>query len=581
VSAAREQVGRYRDDPVGFMRDVLGFTPWSVQRQIAEAVRDHDRVAVKAANATGKTAVAAAIVIWWLSKGPGSIVISTSATERQLRKVLWREIAQRHRAARGLLHGAVVTDTEISLGPDWYALGLASDQAEALQGHHAARVLVVVDEASGVEEEMFGAIEGLLAGGETKLLLLGNPLRTSGTFFDSFGKDAADWELITISAFDTPNFTGERVPRAVARQLVSRKWVERAAKRGEGSNEYLIRCLGEFPTEAEDTVISLGDLQTAQQQNFEPELPLVIGVDCARFGSDATVLAIREGCRIRVAKSYHGKDLMETSGHVTELARKLEAAHGRKPTIVVDDTGLGGGLTDRLRELGEFKIVAFTAGRKASRPREYPNKRSELWFAFAELLPVLDIDVNDHELASDLLAPTFSLSSSAQRVVEPKSNTRKRLRRSPDRADAVMLTCVVDPPARPGRPAARGGSVANPNTMVTRRLDGRSRPQPTATGRMRVRAELARGRSLFASQGQRDPTLERLSSLGVDVYGNGGYIPTSHPDRREPAPQLEFGTHDADRELRGYTARAGASLSGSDLSAFEALRQRASGSKKR
>jgi phage terminase large subunit len=452
-AAATELVVKYGNDPVGFMVDVLNFRPWSVQRQIAEAVRDHDRVSVKACNASGKTAVAAALVVWFLAGGPGSIVITTSATERQLRKVLWREIAQRHRAARGLLHGAVTTDVEITLAPDWYALGLASDQAEALQGHHAARVFVVVDEASGVEEEMFGAIEGLLAGGETKLLLLGNPLRTSGTFFDAFGKDAAEWELITISAYDTPAFTGEKVPRAVARQLVSKKWVERAAKRGEGSNEFLIRCLGEFPTEAEDTVVSLGDLQQAQQQNFEPGLPLVVGVDCARFGSDATVLAVREGNRIRVAKSYHGRDLMATSGAVTELARQLEQTRGRKPVIVIDDTGLGGGLTDRLRELAEYEVVAFVAGRKARHSRDYPNKRSELWFEFAEALPVLDLDAADHELASDLLAPTFSLSSSAQRVVEPKSGTRKRLRRSPDRADSVMLTCVVEPPVRPGRTA--------------------------------------------------------------------------------------------------------------------------------
>jgi phage terminase large subunit len=455
VSAATEMVARHGNDPVGFMEEVLGFHPWSVQREIAEAVRDHDRVAVKACNASGKSAVAAALCIWWLAGGPGSIVVMTSATERQLRKVIWREVQQRHRAARGLLHGASVSDSEIYLAPDWFAVGISTDEVEALQGFHGSRVCVIVDEASGVGEPMWAAIEGLLAGGETRLLAIGNPLKTSGSFFDAFGVNAADWHQITISAFATPNWTGERVPRAVAKRLVSKKWAERVAKRGIDSPDYQVRVLGNFPSESDDGVISLGDLERAHQQSFEPGLPLVIGVDVARFGSDHTVLAVREGNRIRVAESYQGRDLMQTSGHVTALARRMEQRTGHKPTIVIDDTGLGGGLTDRLRELGEFKIVDFVGGRKARHGRDYARQRDELWFDFSEMLPVLDLDDRDHELSADVLAPTYSLSSSGQRVVEQKSQTRKRLRRSPDRADAVMLTCVVDPPLRPGRTAER------------------------------------------------------------------------------------------------------------------------------
>jgi phage terminase large subunit len=574
MSVATGMVSRYADDPVLFMREVLGFEPWSVQREIAEAVRDFDRTTVRACNASGKSAVAGALVPWWLAGGPGSIVVSTSSTERQLKKVLWREVQQRHRAARGLFHGATVTDSEIHMAPDWFAIGISTDEVEALQGFHGSRVLVIVDEASGVDEAMFSAIEGLLAGGDTRLLLLGNPLRTSGTFFDAFGKDRDDWHQITISAFDTPNFTGEKVSREVRKRLVSRKWVERAARRGIESNEYQIRVLGNFPTESEDTVVSLGDLQQAQAQNFEPDLPFVIGVDVARFGSDHTVLALRQGNRIRVVKSYQGRDLMQTSGAVLELARSVERAHGRKPVVVIDDVGLGGGVTDRVREIAEYRVVDFNGGRRAASSREHPNKRSELWFRFAEALPVLDLDANDQELAADLLAPTYWLSSSAQRVVEPKSNTRKRLRRSPDRADAVMLTIVVDPPARPGRPAARGGSVSNPNRMTTHRLDGRSRPQPTTTGRMAVRAEQARGRSLFSSQ--RDPLLERLASLGLDVHGNGSHYASSHPSAHEPVVPFDAGPpHDADAELARYTARAGMGFDGAQLGALANLRERA------
>jgi hypothetical protein len=158
------------------------------------------------------------------------------------------------------------------------------------------------------------------------------------------------------------------VPLSVRRRLVSKRWVEQFEKRGVGSSEFGIRVLGEFPSESDDGVVNGDDLKTAHAQNFEPGLPLVVGVDVARFGSDHTVLAVREGNRIRVVRSYQGRDLMQTSGAVTELARHLYEVSGRKPVIVIDDVGLGGGVTDRLRELGEFSIRDFNGGRKALTP---------------------------------------------------------------------------------------------------------------------------------------------------------------------------------------------------------------------
>lgn len=493
-----DRYARYRDEPLLFMDEQLGFSPWSKQAEIAAAVREHDRVAVKACNASGKTAVASALVPWWLAGGPGSIVVTTAMTERQVKRVLWREIHQRYKQARDFFHGATLTETEIFLAADWFAVGLTADEAEAFQGFHGARVLVIVDEASGISESIFEAIEGVLAGGETKLLLVGNPLRTSGTFFDAFTKDRDIWKTITISAYDTPNLTGERVSRGLRRRLVSRRWVERLERRGVESNEYRVRVLGEFPSRADDTVCALGDLERAQAQQLEPGYPLVLGVDVARFGADKTVLAVRQGNVIRVAEAFGGRDLMQTSGAVTDLARRLHEEHGRRPVIVVDDVGLGGGLTDRLRELGEFEIEDFNGGRKAE-SRDYPNKRSELWFAFAEVLPHLDLDPADQELAADLLAPTYALSSDAKRVVEGKQLTKRRLRRSPDRADAVMLTCVVAPPRAPGREVRRYPQIVVPRG----RIRGIPRYAPSAST------------SPFGPPGSAEA---HVRSLGIGVY---------------------------------------------------------------
>jgi hypothetical protein len=441
---------RYREDPVAFASEVLGIHLWSRQRQILEAVRDRERTAVKSGNAVGKSLAAAVAILAWLAGGPGSVVVSTSATEAQLRRVLWREVRRRFRAASGFFDGAVVTDTEIRLRENWWATGFSTDQPEAMQGVHAERVLVVVDEASGVSEDLFDAIEGLLAGGDAHVLLIGNPLRTSGSFFDAFHSRRDEWHTLTISAHDTPTFTGEDVPRSLRRNLVSKRWVERLERRNPGGNEFMVKCLGEFPAQADDTVVARADLEHAQEQRIEPGFPLVVGVDVARFGGDKTVIAVREGHRIRVVKVTQGRDLMWTCGAVLDAARSLQKTKGRRPKIVVDDVGLGGGVTDRLREIGEFQVVAFNGGGKAS-SRAAVNRRSELWLRAGEVMPLLDLDPGDEELAGDLLGPTFAFASDGARLVEAKANTRKRLRRSPDRADACLLTLVVQPPVAPGR----------------------------------------------------------------------------------------------------------------------------------
>lgn len=110
--------------------------------------------------------------------------------------------------------------------------------------------------------------------------------------------------------------------------------------------------------------------------------------------------------------------------------------------IVVDDVGVGGGVTDRLREVGEFKVRPFNGAAKARAHREYPNRRSEVWFDFADQLEDVDVDTDD-QLAADLVAPRYTVDSRGRRVVEAKEQTKRRLGRSPDRADAVLMTFAV------------------------------------------------------------------------------------------------------------------------------------------
>jgi hypothetical protein len=444
-----------RFEPVRFVRDELGLELWSKQREVIEAVRDHDRVAVRSAHATGKTAVAAAAVMWWLAGYPGSVAVTTAPTERQVKKLLWREIARRYRYARtnakgsGRFDKAKLTDLELSLGDDWYAVGLTADNDVDFQGWHSPRILVVVDEASGVDEQIFEAIEGVLAGGVAKLVLIGNPTRLSGQFFRAFNSERPLWKTISISAFDAPALTGEPVSEAAARGLVRRAWVEdKVVKWGEDSPLFAVRVLGEFPSSStDDTVIALADVEAAQARRLAlPEAPCaVVSCDCARYGSDSTVISTLVGSRVRIVKSYVGKNLMQTAGECARVARELAREYrlADRPRIVVDDAGLGGGVVDRLRELGEFPVVAFLGAGAARDPAEYPNRRSEAWFQFADRLGGLDLDPRDDQLVADLVAPCYSVDSAGRRVVEAKAVTKKRLGRSPDRADSVLMAVAT------------------------------------------------------------------------------------------------------------------------------------------
>lgn len=416
-----------------------------------------------------------------LAGGPGSVVVATSATERQLKVVLLRELRRQFKRTSGYFAGATVTDSEIFIEPGWYCTGFSTDQAEALQGIHAERVLVVVDEASGVSEEMFDAIEGLLAGGDSRLLLIGNAMRTSGLFFDSFNSRRDEFHTLTISALDSPNLTGEKVPRELRRRLVSKRFVDRLERRGVDSPEFRIRVLGEFPLRQDDAVISLADLETAQANEIEPGLPVVVACDPARFGSDETTIAVRQGNRIRIVSARRGCDLMATTGQVTDVARRL-TDEGHRPVVVIDEVGIGSGIVDRLREVGEFDVRAFNSSARASRPHDFPNKRSEIWFTAAEVLHLLDLDPADQDLAADLLAPSYSFASDGGRVVEPKSNTRRRLRRSPDRADALLMTLTIRPPRAPGRALKPRGLHWAKDNIVDFKIGGGSTAPGFAAG---------------------------------------------------------------------------------------------------
>ncbi|MDA1280260.1 MAG: hypothetical protein O3B95_09535 [Chloroflexi bacterium] len=423
-------------DPVGFITGDLGARPWAKQIEIIEATRDHHRVAVRSCNGSGKTYVAAHIVLWWLMCHTDAVVITTAPTGHQVRNILWREIRRAHHKNADLIGGKLLRTT-LELGDKHFAQGLSTDTPERFQGFHEGHILFVVDEASGVREGIFEAIEGSMTSADAKVLLLGNPTSLKGTFYEAFHKRRGLWKTIHISAFDTPNLQQNSVEIP---SLVTPQWVADAETNwGKESYLYQVRVLGEFPTESEDTLIPLRLIEAAVQRKFalldDDDGQVELGVDVARFGSDKTAICVRRNNVVIALESFTHQDTMSTAGRVA-LAAKTHSAS----TIRIDEIGIGAGVVDRLRELKTPGVEGVNVARRAGNTEHYSNLRAELYDGLRERFQEERVSIpDDSELISQLAFVRYSFSSSGQMKIESKDDLRARGDRSPDLADAVML----------------------------------------------------------------------------------------------------------------------------------------------
>ena len=247
VRGRTRKYDQYQSDPVGFVRDVLHEHPWSKQREIAEAVRDHRHVAVRSAHDTGKSFIASRLAAWWLSVHPPgeAFVVTTAPTFQQVRAILWREINRAHR--KGKLAGTM-NQTEWWIDGEIVAFGRkpADYDEDAFQGIHARYVLVILDEAGGIPANLWTAAETITTNEGCRVLAIGNPDSPLTEFKRKF--DGTTWHAIHVDGLESPNFTDEDVPQEVADVLLSPVWVaERREEWGEDSNLWQSKVRGNFP----------------------------------------------------------------------------------------------------------------------------------------------------------------------------------------------------------------------------------------------------------------------------------------------------------------------------------------------
>ena len=435
-------------DPLWWIKNVLGDEPWAAQAEILEAVRDHRAVAVKSCNAAGKSWLASRAALWWLYRRPSSIVITTAPTDRQVRTILWKEIRTAHIGALCDLGGDLLQQ-ELKLAPNWFAIGFTAPENDPsrFQGFHEENILVIIDEACGVSLDIYAAIGGILAGGNARLLEIGNPTDPTGPFGDSFRSSKV--QKFTISAFDTPNFTtlgitaediasgawSDKIKGDLPKpMLITPEWVAEAhARWGPDSPFYKARVLAEFPAESADTLIPLAHIEAAQRRELKHSSPNVLGVDVARYGGDETVLYHRRGPVARLHGRGQKQDTMQTTGQVIAALTKTGAEHA-----YVDADGLGAGVVDRMVEL-KRPVVAIHGGTTPLDRERFLNARAEWYWALRERFEQGDIDIDSQDLvlAAQLSSLRWKLDSRGRVVIESKDDMKRRGLTSPDRADAL------------------------------------------------------------------------------------------------------------------------------------------------
>lgn len=466
----------YRQHPADFYKEVLGAEPWAMQVSILESVFKHRETAVKSCHGTGKSFNAARIALTFLTTHPGAIVVTTAPTWRQVKDVLWRELSSAYNRA-GYPLGGSLTKVGLDYDDDWYAIGLSTTEPDKFQGYHSDNILVIVDEAAGIEEPIYEGVRAITSNENAHVLYIGNPTTVEGTFFQAFKNPRV--KQFTISAFDTPNFAANGIrdldslleafippagsdpleyrPELILPYpaLISPTWVyERYLEWGTDSPMWQARVMGEFPSQADSTLIPLNMIEASMDPEYRKEHGWQVeqgstayGVDVARFGTDRTVIFQVNGGFVAEPVVIHKQDLMTITQRVIDT---VDHSVWHTP-IRVDDTGLGGGVTDALNKelnnahddngkLYHYRVIPVNFGESPNDKVKFYNKRAEMYWNLRELIINKKIALPKNDaLANELASIRYEYTPKQQIKIEAKDEIKKRSGRSPDLADALAL----------------------------------------------------------------------------------------------------------------------------------------------
>jgi hypothetical protein len=455
---------QYKDNPLAF---VMYTFPWGEagtplehftgprkwQRDVLQSIADHIkqnkgkvdfdtlRQAVSSGRGIGKSALVSWVVIWMLSTRIGSTTIVSANSESQLRSVTWAEItkwlamslnshwfevsATRLMPAKWLTE---LVERDLRKGTRYWGVEgrlWSAENPDAYAGvHNFDGVMVIFDEASGIDDSIWAVTAGFFTENTPNRfwLAFSNPRRNTGYFYECFNSKRDFWRTQVVDAR-----TVEGTDKAVYQNIID--------EYGPDSSQAHVEVYGQFPNAGDDQFISslLVDDAMTRAKYKDETAPIIVGVDPARFGADATVIAIRQGRDIVAIKRYRGDDTMTVVGHVIDAIEEYKPA-----LVVIDEGGLGAGIVDRLKEQ-RYKIKGINFGSKSKNPIMYGNKRAEIWGAMREWLKSASIP-SDRFLKSDLISPMMKPDSKGTIFLESKKDMKARGLASPDAADAIAVT---------------------------------------------------------------------------------------------------------------------------------------------
>ena len=450
-----ERIKLYRKNPVLFANEVVCFVPDEWQSGVLMDVATAPKVSVRSGQGVGKTSIEAVIALWFLSCFPMSRVVATAPTARQLNDVLWAELSKWISKSPLLKALLKWTKTKVEVrgySERWFATARTATTAENMQGFHEDNMLFIIDEASGVSDEIIEAILGTLSGKNNKLLMCGNPTKTSGVFFDSHNRDRALFKTYRVSSLDCPRTNKENINAMLE-------------KYGRNSNFARVRIYGDFPEQEDDVFITLSALeQSANTVVDEKPAPVTvrIGCDVARYGDDKTIIGVKVDEKVSFYEKAQGQDTMRTADNIALCYKKLIDRYSQykgKIIVTVDDGGVGGGVVDRLRRIckadpktyGRMKVVPVKFGMRI-RHRYYYDTTTYMMAVVKELLsdtdkngeakPIELVLPKDDDLIAQLSCRKYTMTESSVIKIESKKEMKARGLPSPDEADCVLLLCL-------------------------------------------------------------------------------------------------------------------------------------------
>lgn len=457
----------YRDDPVFFVEHALGHYTWSKQREILRSIKENEKTAVRACHGSSKTYTAAEITTWFLNCFENSKVITTAPTDFQVKELLWAEINNIYLNSKVRLLGECLTKKiKIEGEPDHFAIGFSTDKPQRAEGWHAPAILFIFDEAKGIESWMWDSVRGLSVGGFVRWLVISTTdgVQVGDSYHKIFEKENNDWNKIHISAEESPYITEEKFryieiedlgypekfklqhiePKELIIQIATQKWINECEEEwGRESVLYLTKVKGEIVDEGADTIIKLSQVikmfENHSKRDFDESGQEEVGVDVARGGADDTVFFKRKGLKVTDYKKITSKQLPPKE-KLVYISDELEifVGHDKEIKIKVDDTGVGGGVTD-IMERRKYNIVPINFQQEANDPDKYPNAISEMWFEVAKIIHEIacpELDRLKKELVNRKHKP---LDKKGRRVVESKEDYKKGGFSSPDMADGFLL----------------------------------------------------------------------------------------------------------------------------------------------